>query len=63
MSRFQSPQRDSLDHSKYIKILAFFWAYLLTMYLLSLWSWNPGMPFREPSGRGRCRLDQGSDRD
>lgn len=38
MSRFHNPHRDSLDHSKYIKLLVFFWAYLLTMYLLSLWS-------------------------
>jgi hypothetical protein len=38
MSRFHHPHRDSLDHSKYIKLLAFFWAYLLTIYLLSLWS-------------------------
>jgi hypothetical protein len=38
MSRFQLPQRDSLDHSKFVKLLVFFWAYLLTMYLLSLWS-------------------------
>jgi len=38
MSRFQLSQRDSLDHSKYIKFLAFFWIYLLTIYLLSLWS-------------------------
>ena len=38
MSRFQHQHRDSLDHSKYVKILAFFWAYLLTIYLLSLWS-------------------------
>jgi hypothetical protein len=38
MSRFQLPQRDSLDNSKFVKLLVFFWAYLLTMYLLSLWS-------------------------
>jgi hypothetical protein len=38
MNRLQLPQRDSMDHSKYIKFLAFFWAYLLTIYLLSLWS-------------------------
>ena len=38
MSRFHHPQRDYLDHSKYIKFLAFFWVYLLTIYLLSLWS-------------------------
>jgi hypothetical protein len=37
MSRFH-PHRDSLDHSKFIKFLAFFWTYLLTIYLLSLWS-------------------------
>ena len=39
MSRFHHPHhRDTLDHSKYIKLLAFFWVYLLTMYLLSLWT-------------------------
>lgn len=39
MSRFHHPHhRDTLDHSKYLKLLAFFWVYLLTMYLLSLWT-------------------------
>ena len=38
MSRFHNPQRDSLDQAKFIKVLAFFWAYLLTLYLLSLWT-------------------------
>ncbi len=37
MSRF-IPPRDTLDHSKYIKFLACFWGYLVTIYLLSLWT-------------------------
>lgn len=32
------PHRDSLDSAKFLKLLAFFWTYLLTLYLLSLWT-------------------------
>jgi hypothetical protein len=37
MSRLY-PQRTDLQASKYVKFLAFFWMYLTTIYLLSLWS-------------------------
>lgn len=30
--------RNSLANSKYARFLAFFWMYLLTIYLLSLWT-------------------------
>lgn len=31
-------QRDSFINTKYAKFLAFFWMYLLTIYLISLWT-------------------------
>ncbi len=37
MSRLY-PQRPAFDTSKYAKFLAFFWMYLATIYLLSLWT-------------------------
>lgn len=37
MSRFQ-PHRTDFNDSKYIRFLAIFWMYLLTLYLVSLWN-------------------------
>lgn len=37
MRRFY-PQRTDMNASKYAKFLAFFWMYLMTIYLLSLWT-------------------------
>jgi hypothetical protein len=37
MNKFY-PQRNTFANSKYAKFLAFFWMYLLTIYLLSLWT-------------------------
>jgi len=36
MNRFH-PQRDALGLAKFGKFLVFFWAYLTTLFLLSLW--------------------------
>ncbi len=36
MNRFH-PQRDTLGLNRYAKFLLFFWAYLTTLFLLSLW--------------------------
>jgi hypothetical protein len=32
------PQRTDMNATKYAKLLAFFWMYLMTIYLLSLWT-------------------------
>lgn len=37
MNRFY-PHRNDFISNKYAKFLAFFWAYLLTIFLLSLWT-------------------------
>lgn len=37
MNRFY-PNRNSFANSKYIRFLVFFWMYLLTIYLVSLWT-------------------------
>jgi hypothetical protein len=36
MNRFH-PQRDALGLNRFGKFLLFFWAYLTTLFLLSLW--------------------------
>jgi|GEM_PF-2708731 len=37
MARFQT-QRSVFENPKYVRFLVGFWMYLMTMYLLSLWT-------------------------
>jgi hypothetical protein len=38
MRHYPQPGRDFLEQPKYLRFLAFFWAYLVTICLLSLWT-------------------------